>query len=50
MEAELRALFSAAKRLLAATQARVAAADSEVSGGLADCAVGASRLASDTFG
>ena len=54
MEAELRSLFSAAKRLLAATQAMVAAAaSSEGSGGLADvadCAGGVSRLASDTFG
>ena len=53
MEAELRSLFSAAKRLLAAAQARVASGASEGSGGLADvadCAGGVSRLASDTFG
>ena len=53
MEAELRSLFSAAKRLLAAAQARLAAAASEGSGGLAgvaDCAGGVSTLASDTFG
>ena len=49
LEGELRSLFSAAKRLLAAAQARIA------EGGLADVGGGggganASRLASDIFG